>query len=174
MAQFVHLHVHSDYSLLDGAARVKDLTKRAKELGFTALALTDHGNLFGAIAFSQAGSLAEAALRLTHIFDAAQQSADVYLDNIRKAEGRAKGEAERILLSARAEADRVLAGAHAEAKAQVQEAQRQTEALWGELQAKLTRFGLSYAELSEVVRKIHLPAAKHAQTILPEETDGHV
>jgi DNA polymerase-3 subunit alpha len=48
---FVHLHVHSDYSLLDGACRIDRLTDRAKELGMTALALTDHGNLFGAIDF---------------------------------------------------------------------------------------------------------------------------
>ncbi|HEY4990043.1 MAG TPA: DNA polymerase III subunit alpha [Opitutaceae bacterium] len=48
---FVHLHVHSDYSLLDGACRIDQLTERAGELGMTALALTDHGNLFGAIDF---------------------------------------------------------------------------------------------------------------------------
>ncbi len=48
---FVHLHVHSDYSLLDGACRIDRLTQRAGELGMTALALTDHGNLFGAIDF---------------------------------------------------------------------------------------------------------------------------
>ncbi len=48
---FVHLHVHSDYSLLDGAAKVKDLARRAAELKMPALALTDHGNLFGAIDF---------------------------------------------------------------------------------------------------------------------------
>jgi DNA polymerase-3 subunit alpha len=48
---FVHLHVHSDYSLLDGACRIDQLTERAGELGMGALALTDHGNLFGAIDF---------------------------------------------------------------------------------------------------------------------------
>jgi DNA polymerase-3 subunit alpha len=48
---FVHLHVHSDYSLLDGACRIDRLTERAAELGMKALALTDHGNLFGAIDF---------------------------------------------------------------------------------------------------------------------------
>jgi DNA polymerase-3 subunit alpha len=48
---FVHLHVHSDYSLLDGACRIDQLTDRAGELGMSALALTDHGNLFGAIDF---------------------------------------------------------------------------------------------------------------------------
>ncbi|MFO0616073.1 MAG: DNA polymerase III subunit alpha [Polyangiaceae bacterium] len=49
MSSFVHLHVHSQYSLLDGAVRVKDLAKRAKTLGMDAVALTDHGNMFGAI-----------------------------------------------------------------------------------------------------------------------------
>jgi DNA polymerase-3 subunit alpha len=48
---FVHLHVHSEYSLLDGACRIPELTKRAAELKMPALALSDHGNLFGAIEF---------------------------------------------------------------------------------------------------------------------------
>ena len=51
---FVHLHAHSQYSFLDGAIRVKDLVKRAKEQGSTAVALTDHGNMFGAISFYKA------------------------------------------------------------------------------------------------------------------------
>jgi DNA polymerase-3 subunit alpha len=54
MSDFVHLHVHSEYSLLDGAARVRDLAKRAAELGFQALALTDHGVMYGVVAFYQA------------------------------------------------------------------------------------------------------------------------
>ncbi len=45
--EFVHLHVHSQYSLLDGALKVKDLASRAKKLGMKAVALTDHGNMFG-------------------------------------------------------------------------------------------------------------------------------
>ncbi|MBU0573868.1 MAG: DNA polymerase III subunit alpha [Candidatus Margulisbacteria bacterium] len=48
---FVHLHVHSEYSLLDGASRIKDLVARAKELGMPALALTDHGNMYGILKF---------------------------------------------------------------------------------------------------------------------------
>jgi DNA polymerase-3 subunit alpha len=48
---FVHLHCHSHYSLLDGASRIPELVERARELGMNALALTDHGNLFGAIEF---------------------------------------------------------------------------------------------------------------------------
>ncbi len=51
MSSFVHLHVHSEYSLLDGACRTKDLAKKAKKFEMPALALTDHGNLFGAIEF---------------------------------------------------------------------------------------------------------------------------
>src|SRR5689334_21975981 len=48
---FVHLHCHSHYSLLDGASKIPDLVKRVKELGMPALALTDHGNLYGAVEF---------------------------------------------------------------------------------------------------------------------------
>jgi DNA polymerase-3 subunit alpha len=48
---FVHLHCHSHYSLLDGASKIPDLFDRAKALGMSALALTDHGNLYGAVEF---------------------------------------------------------------------------------------------------------------------------
>ncbi len=48
---FVHLHLHTQYSLLDGAIRLKDLIPRAQELGVPAIAQTDHGNMFGAIDF---------------------------------------------------------------------------------------------------------------------------
>ena len=51
---FVHLHCHSHFSLLDGASPIKSLVARAKELGMTALALTDHGNLHGALQFYEA------------------------------------------------------------------------------------------------------------------------
>ncbi|NBV85074.1 MAG: DNA polymerase III subunit alpha, partial [Verrucomicrobia bacterium] len=50
---FVHLHLHSEYSLLDGAVRMPALMKKVKEYGMPAVALTDHGNLFGAIEFYQ-------------------------------------------------------------------------------------------------------------------------
>ena len=50
---FVHLHLHTEYSLLDGAVRIPDLIARAKELGMPAVAMTDHGNLYGAIEFYQ-------------------------------------------------------------------------------------------------------------------------
>ena len=48
---FAHLHVHTEYSLLDGAARIPELVARAKELGMTHLAITDHGNMYGVINF---------------------------------------------------------------------------------------------------------------------------
>ena len=52
--KFTHLHVHTEYSLLDGFSRVKTLVKRAKEKGMTAVAITDHGCMFGAIDFYKA------------------------------------------------------------------------------------------------------------------------
>ena len=48
---FVHLHVHTEYSMLDGAARLKDLFETTAQLGMPALAMTDHGNVFGAYDF---------------------------------------------------------------------------------------------------------------------------
>jgi DNA polymerase-3 subunit alpha len=52
--QFVHLHLHSDYSLLDGACDVEKLVERVHELGMPAVAMTDHGNIFGAVHFVNA------------------------------------------------------------------------------------------------------------------------
>jgi DNA polymerase III subunit alpha len=52
--QFVHLHLHTDYSLLDGAIQIKPLSKRVEELQMPACAMTDHGNMFGAISFYNA------------------------------------------------------------------------------------------------------------------------
>ena len=53
-ADFTHLHVHTNYSLLDGACRIPPLVKRAVELKFPAMAMTDHGNLFGVVEFYEA------------------------------------------------------------------------------------------------------------------------
>jgi len=53
-SQFVHLHLHTDYSLLDGACGVDSLVQRVKELGMPAVAMTDHGNIFGAVEFVNA------------------------------------------------------------------------------------------------------------------------
>ncbi|MFU8890635.1 MAG: DNA polymerase III subunit alpha [Anaerosomatales bacterium] len=55
---FVHLHTHSEYSLLDGAARVRDLVASAKKLGMPALAITDHGAMYGAVEFYRAATQA--------------------------------------------------------------------------------------------------------------------
>ncbi|HBF86519.1 MAG TPA: DNA polymerase III subunit alpha [Clostridiales bacterium] len=54
MSGFVHLHVHTEYSLLDGATRIAVATKKAKEMGMPALAMTDHGNMYGAVEFFDA------------------------------------------------------------------------------------------------------------------------
>ena len=54
MSNFVHLHIHSEFSLLDGANRIKDLPVRAKELGMDAMAITDHGVMYGVIDFYKA------------------------------------------------------------------------------------------------------------------------
>ena len=56
---FVHLHCHSHFSLLDGASPIKKLVSRAKALGMNGLALTDHGNLYGALQFYEACKAAE-------------------------------------------------------------------------------------------------------------------
>ncbi len=55
---FVHLHVHSEYSLLDGATRIKGLVEKAVRLGMPAVALTDHGVMYGAIEFYRAAKKA--------------------------------------------------------------------------------------------------------------------
>ncbi len=53
-SQFVHLHLHTDYSMLDGACNIERLVNRVKELEMPAVAMTDHGNIFGAVAFANA------------------------------------------------------------------------------------------------------------------------
>ena len=57
-SSFVHLHLHTQYSLLDGAVRIKDLMKKAVSYGMPAVAMTDHGNMFGAIEFYNAARAA--------------------------------------------------------------------------------------------------------------------
>src|SRR5512136_432933 len=54
MAEFVHLHLHTEYSLLDGACRIDELVERGVRLGMRAMAITDHGNMFGAVGFHDA------------------------------------------------------------------------------------------------------------------------
>ncbi len=48
---FTHLHVHTEYSLLDGSSKIKEIAVRAKELGMDSLAITDHGVMYGVIDF---------------------------------------------------------------------------------------------------------------------------
>ncbi len=55
---FVHLHVHTEYSLLDGACRIKGMMDRVKELGQSAIAITDHGVMYGCIDFYKAAKAA--------------------------------------------------------------------------------------------------------------------
>ncbi|MDP0490299.1 MAG: DNA polymerase III subunit alpha [Verrucomicrobiota bacterium JB023] len=57
-ASFVHLHLHTEYSTLDGAVRIKDLVSKASDLGMPAVAMTDHGNLYGAVEFYQKATAA--------------------------------------------------------------------------------------------------------------------
>jgi DNA polymerase III subunit alpha len=56
---FAHLHLHTDYSLLDGAIQIKPLAERVKELGMKACAMTDHGNMYGAVSFYKEMKAAE-------------------------------------------------------------------------------------------------------------------
>jgi len=58
MSQFVHLHLHTDYSMLDGACDVEKLCHRVKDLGMPAVAMTDHGNIFGSVHFVNAAKAA--------------------------------------------------------------------------------------------------------------------
>src|SRR5690242_19539895 len=50
-SDFVHLHLHTEYSMLDGACRVDDVVEKAAEYGMPAMAITDHGGMFGAVEF---------------------------------------------------------------------------------------------------------------------------
>ena len=54
MKEFAHLHVHTEFSLLDGACRIKELAKYAAQLGQKAIAITDHGNMYGVVDFYKA------------------------------------------------------------------------------------------------------------------------
>ena len=54
MPEFVHLHLHTEYSLLDGACHIDELVEQAAAMGMKAMAVTDHGNMFGAVAFHDA------------------------------------------------------------------------------------------------------------------------
>jgi DNA polymerase-3 subunit alpha len=83
MAEFVHLHVHSEYSLLDGLSSCKELAGRAVELGMPALALTDHGAMYGAVQFykdCQAAGVKPIIGMETYVAPRGRQDRDVQLD----------------------------------------------------------------------------------------------
>ena len=61
---FTHLHVHTEYSLLDGSSKIKELTARAKELGMDSMAITDHGVMYGVIDFYRAAREVGSSLSL--------------------------------------------------------------------------------------------------------------
>ena len=61
---FVHLHVHTDYSMLDGCSRIDRLMERACDMNMRAVAITDHGNLHGALEFYEAAKAAGAPAKL--------------------------------------------------------------------------------------------------------------
>src|SRR5690349_10312933 len=86
-SEFVHLHVHTQYSLLDGACRVDELVNKAANLGMPALGMTDHGNMFGAVHFYKACQKAkikpiigcEVYLSTTNRFDKNEQKSTCHL-----------------------------------------------------------------------------------------------
>ena len=61
--EFTHLHVHTEYSLLDGSSKIKELVSRAKELGMDSLAITDHGVMYGVIDFLPCGKSKQELIR---------------------------------------------------------------------------------------------------------------
>ncbi|MDO5561944.1 MAG: PHP domain-containing protein, partial [bacterium] len=61
--EFVHLHVHTEYSLLDGLCRIKPLMAKVQELGQKAVAITDHGNMYGNLAFYNAAMATEGKVK---------------------------------------------------------------------------------------------------------------
>ena len=65
MSEFVHLHLHTDYSLLDGACGVPGLIKRVAEIGQKAVAMTDHGNIYGTVEFVEEATTSKASSRLS-------------------------------------------------------------------------------------------------------------
>ena len=78
---FAHLHVHTEFSLLDGSSKIKEITARAKELGMNSLAITDHGVMYGAIDFYRAAN----ANGIKPII-----GCEVYVQDLLKKQGRAK------------------------------------------------------------------------------------
>jgi DNA polymerase-3 subunit alpha len=94
MAEFVHLHNHSEYSLLDGLSRVENLVARAKELGFKSMAITDHGNMYGTITYYK---LCQAAGIKPII------GCEIYITKNRKEKGQASNDYNHLILLAKNE-----------------------------------------------------------------------
>ncbi len=94
MAEFVHLHNHSEYSLLDGLSRVENIVARAKELNFKSLAITDHGNMYGTILFYK---LCQAAGIKPII------GCEIYIAKNRKEKGQASNDYNHLILLAKNE-----------------------------------------------------------------------
>ncbi|MFH1603200.1 MAG: DNA polymerase III subunit alpha, partial [Pseudomonadota bacterium] len=92
MADFVHLHLHTQYSFLDGAIRLDDLPGRVKELGMNAVAVTDHGNMYGAMSFFLAAQAAQIKPLI---------GSEVYVAGERGRFDRSKREANHLVLLAR-------------------------------------------------------------------------
>lgn len=86
MSKFVHLHTHSHYSLLDGLSKIDPLVERARELGMDAIALTDHGNIYGAVEFykkcKSRGIKAIIGVE-TYVARGSRTSKDPKIDNVR-------------------------------------------------------------------------------------------
>ncbi|MCK4472367.1 MAG: PHP domain-containing protein, partial [Anaerolineae bacterium] len=83
MSDFVHLHVHSEYSLLDGLSSCRELAERAVELDMPALALTDHGTMYGAVQFykaCQAAGIKPIIGMETYVAPRGRQDRDARLD----------------------------------------------------------------------------------------------
>ena len=79
---FVHLHLHSQYSLLDGAIKIDPLFERARTLGMPAVALTDHGNLFGAVEFYEKARRAGVKPILDMVLGLMKETRTEYIRNL--------------------------------------------------------------------------------------------
>lgn len=86
MSKFVHLHTHTHYSLLDGLSKIEPLVRRAKELNMEALAITDHGNLYGSVEFYKAAKKEGIKPIIgveTYVAKGSRHSRDPRVDNVR-------------------------------------------------------------------------------------------
>lgn len=108
------------------------------------------------ISLEKAGSIADASLQVTEIFKAAQESADIYLENIRDMENRVKADAGWIEKVAREKADAMVKEAEEKCTEREQQERQRVESMWQELQDRLMQLLRSYSDLGELVRKINI------------------